>query len=88
VPEARPAAGEGAAATTPETTGSIDLGGRFTNVDGDAARYERFRDLRSGSWSRLTFDKKNESYLFGAKAQNIGYRDQMFSADYEGGKGC
>lgn len=79
--------GEPAAAGAPATTGSIDLGFRGTTTTGDAARYERYRDLRTGSWSRLTFDKSNESYLFGARAQNIGYRDQMFSTDYKGGKG-
>ena len=87
VADARPPAGEGTAAAAPQTTGSIDIGGRFTHVEGDVARYERFRDLRSGSWSRLTFDKTNESYLFDARAQNIGYRDQMFATDYHGGKG-
>ena len=87
VPESRPPAGEGAQQAVPQTTGSIDLGFRGTNTTGDAARYERYRDLRSGSWSRLTFDKTSDSYLFGARAQNIGYRDQNFSADYRGGKG-
>ena len=86
LPDARPPAGEGAQQAVPATTGSIDLGFRGTTTTGDAARYERYRDLRSGSWSRLTFDKGNQSYLFGARAQNIGYRDQMFSADYRGGR--
>ena len=33
-------------ATTP-SNGTIDIGGRFTDVDGDEARYERYRDLRT-----------------------------------------
>src|SRR5678815_2845299 len=88
LPEPRPPAGEptpGAAA--PVTFGSIDLGFRGTTTSGDAAEYERYRDLRSGSWSRLAFDKSTDMYLFGARAQNIGYRDQRFGADYRGGKG-
>ena len=86
VPAPRPPAPEKGAAAT-ETFGSIDLGFRGTSTSGDAARYERYRDLRSGSWSRLLFDKSSDRYLFGASAQNIGYRDQSFLAEYRGGRG-
>src|SRR5678815_5304487 len=64
LPEPRPPAGEptpGAAA--PVTFGSIDLGFRGTTTSGDAAEYERYRDLRSGSWSRLTFDTVSYTHL-------------------------
>src|SRR5262245_42507291 len=87
VPEPRPPAGEPAPTAAPVTFGSIDLGFRGTSTSGDAAEYERYRDLRTGSWSRLVFDKNTDRYLFGAEAQNIGYRDQRFDADYRGGKG-
>jgi len=87
LPEPRPPAGEPTPAAAPVTFGSIDLGFRGTTTSGDAAEYERYRDLRTGSWSRLGFDKSTEMYLFGARAQNIGYRDQRFGADYRGGKG-
>jgi MtrB/PioB family decaheme-associated outer membrane protein len=87
LPEPRPPAGEPAPTAAPATFGTIDLGFRGTTTSGDAAEYERYRDLRSGSWSRLTFDKTTDMYLFGARAQNIGYRDQRFGADYRGGKG-
>ena len=87
LPVAQSPGGEVTAAGPLATAGSIDLGFRGTTTTGDVARYERYRDLRSGSWSRLTFDKTSDSYLFGAKAQNIGYRDQNFLASYEGGKG-
>ena len=87
LPELRPPAGEPTPTAAPVTFGSIDLGFRGTTTSGDAAEYERYRDLRSGSWSRLTFDKSTDTYLFGARAQNIGYRDQRFGADYRGGKG-
>jgi MtrB/PioB family decaheme-associated outer membrane protein len=86
IPEPLPPPAEGTTAATP-TTGSIDIGFRGTTTKGDAARYERYRDLRSGSWSRLSFDKATDSYLFGAHAQNIGYRDQRYVADYTGGRG-
>ena len=87
VPEPRPPAGEPAPTAAPATFGTIDLGFRGTTTTGDAAEYERYRDLRTGSWSRLTFDKTTDTYLFGAAAQNIGYRDQRFGANYMGGKG-
>src|SRR5262245_60586482 len=87
VPEPRPPAAEAPPAGAPVTFGSIDLGFRGTTTSGDAAEYERYRDLRTGSWSRLTFDKSTDRYLFGAEAQNIGYRDQRFDANYRGGKG-
>jgi MtrB/PioB family decaheme-associated outer membrane protein len=87
VPEPRPPAGEGAQAAAPVTFGSIDLGFRGTTTSGNTAAYERYRDLRTGSWSRILFDKSTDRYLFGARAQNIGYRDQRFSSDYMGGKG-
>src|SRR5215470_10497825 len=87
LPEPRPPTGEPAPTAAPVTFGSIDLGFRGTTTSGDAAEYERYRDLRTGSWSRLLFDKGNDMYLFSAAAQNIGYRDQRFETDYRGGKG-
>src|ERR1051325_1737621 len=82
LPQPRPPAGEPTPAAAPVTFGSIDLGFRVTTTSWDPAHYERYRDLRSGSWSRLVFDKSTDAYLFGARAQNIGYRDQRFGADY------
>ena len=35
-------------------TGSIDFGARITSASGDAARYERYRDLRDGASSPST----------------------------------
>ena len=87
LPEPQPPAPEAAQPAAPVTFGSIDLGFRGTTTSGNAAAYERYRDLRTGSWSRLLFDKNTDRYLFGTEAQNIGYRDQRFSSDYMGGKG-
>ena len=85
IPAPRPPAPEKGAAET-ATVGSIDLGFRGTTTSGDAARYERYRDLQSGAWSRLLFEKSSDQYLFGASAQNIGYRDQDFAANYRRGR--
>jgi MtrB/PioB family decaheme-associated outer membrane protein len=62
---------------------SIDFGGRFTSVDGDKARLERYRDLRTGAVvPRFRFTTERESWLFAARAENVGYRDQHYAADF------
>jgi hypothetical protein len=68
--------------TTPPSNGSVDIGGRFTSVSGDEARYERYRDLRSGVNANVVFNKETENWLFSVKATNIGYRDQRYTMDY------
>ena len=47
---------------------------------------ERYRDLSDGSFSRILFAKKTDMYIFDARAENIGYRDQRYRAGYGGGK--
>ena len=69
------------AAATP-WTGSIDFGARASSVDGDKARFERFRDLRNGGVSRITFGKGTSEGAFNVKMDNIGYHDQRYEADY------
>jgi MtrB/PioB family decaheme-associated outer membrane protein len=66
--------------------GSIDFGARLTSTSGDEARYERYRDLRSGVYSHITFEKSSESYRFDAYAENIGYHDQRYVANYRNSK--
>jgi MtrB/PioB family decaheme-associated outer membrane protein len=61
-------------------TGSIDFGLRGTDVTGDAARYERYRDLGSGLFveqARLTRDKEN--WILGFAAEHAGRRDQRYT---------
>jgi MtrB/PioB family decaheme-associated outer membrane protein len=65
------------------TTGSVDFGGRFTSVDGDEARYERYRDLRDGVTSNIELGKNTSKYFANVDASNIGYRDQRYRADYD-----
>lgn len=67
--------------TTP-SSGSVDIGGRFTSTSGDAARYERYRDLRSGANVNLLFNKETETYTFDVVATNIGYRDNRYSVNF------
>lgn len=65
--------------------GSVELGFRGTDTTGDAARFERYRDLQDGAFSRILFRKHTTSYIFDGRAENIGYRDQRYRADYRGG---
>jgi len=63
---------------------SIDFGGRFASVDGDEARFERYRDLRDGTVvPRFRFTTQRDAWLFSARAENVGYRDQHYGADFE-----
>jgi MtrB/PioB family decaheme-associated outer membrane protein len=66
--------------------GQIDFGYRGFSTEGDAARAERYRDLRDGAHTLITLGKKNERYLFDAGASNPGYHDQRYFANYTGGK--
>jgi hypothetical protein len=69
----------------PETTssGSLDVGGRFTSTDGDEARYERYRDLRDGVNANFLYDKQTPNWTFDAFAKNIGYRDGHYELNFE-----
>ena len=82
----------GAAAQDPPTkpvpppevpaVGLFDIGFRGTSVDGDEARHERYRDLRSGASTFFEMQKNTEQYRFGASFTNAGYRDQRYQAEY------
>src|SRR5690348_6393247 len=64
--------------------GSVDFGGRATSIDGDEARAQRYRDLRSGVYANnAVFGKRTQDYAFEAQAWNIGYRDQRYMVDFE-----
>jgi MtrB/PioB family decaheme-associated outer membrane protein len=68
------------------SVGAIDFGFRGSHIDGDEARFERYRDLRSGGSTLFGMDKNTDKYRFGANASNVGYRDQRYSIDYTNGK--
>jgi MtrB/PioB family decaheme-associated outer membrane protein len=64
--------------------GQVDFGFRADSVDGDVARYNRFRDLREGAFlDRFRFNRVEQTWLFEAEANNVGYRDQRYLADYQ-----
>jgi MtrB/PioB family decaheme-associated outer membrane protein len=72
-------------ATTP-ATGMIDIGLRAGSTSGDEARFERYRDLKDGAYSRIVFGKETDDYVFAAAAANVGYRDQQYSASFTNAK--
>jgi hypothetical protein len=69
----------------PETAngGTIDFGVRGTHTTGDAARYERYRDLGDGLFvQRLEGNRETGGgWLLSFTGDNIGRRDQRFVGD-------
>jgi len=64
----------------------FEFGGRFTDVNGDPARFQRYQDLRDGATLtdfRFAREGSQGNWLFHATADNVGYRDQRYSAQYE-----
>jgi MtrB/PioB family decaheme-associated outer membrane protein len=64
------------------TTGLFDVGFRGNGTDGDEARHERYRDLRDGAATFFSMGKSTDQYRFNANFSNIGYRDQLYAAEY------
>lgn len=67
------------------TLGLLDLGYRGGSVDGDEARFERYRDLSPGATSWFELNRQHEKYRFNVSAFNVGYRDQRYDAYFTNG---
>lgn len=64
--------------------GTIEFGGRVTDASGDPARFQRYRDVRDGATLQLfRFENENSHWAFNAQADNVGYRDQRYSAAFD-----
>jgi MtrB/PioB family decaheme-associated outer membrane protein len=64
--------------------GTLEFGGRITSVSGDEARFQRYRDLRDGATLQVfRFDNRRSDWAFTAAADNVGYRDQRYSATFD-----
>ena len=64
----------------------FQLAGRWTSVAGDPARFQRYGDFRDGllfTDGRITREDPGGAWSFRASADNIGWRDQRYVADYE-----
>ncbi len=76
--QAAPAAAPGVEATTSlfdEAPKQLLLGGRFSHMSGDPARYQRYQDLRSGplfTGARYAREDPGGLWLFRAAADNVG----------------
>jgi MtrB/PioB family decaheme-associated outer membrane protein len=61
--------------------GTFDIGFRASDVDGDAARFQRYQDLREqGASFNFSIDRELSSWMVKASGRNVGYRDQRFLA--------
>ena len=64
----------------------FQIGGRFTSVDGDPARFQRYQDLRDGllfTDVRYAWAEPSGSWQARVAADNVGWRDQRYSGSYE-----
>ena len=62
-------------------TGRFDFGVRGTSADGDAARYERYRDLGDGLFlDGIRVQGSRGSWLMDLQAEHVGRRDQRYTA--------
>jgi MtrB/PioB family decaheme-associated outer membrane protein len=74
----------GRSAISGKPYGSVDFGGRFNSVEGDAARYQRYRDLRPGLYANnAVFGRRTDDWVVEGQAWNIGYRDQKYQVDLQ-----
>ena len=67
------------------TDRELFIGGRASSIDGDPARFQRYQDVRDGllvSGFRWSFAPADAANTFKARANNIGWRDQEYFADY------
>lgn len=63
---------------------SIDFGVRLTDVDGDEARFNRYRDLRTGlSLNAFRWTSETDTRFWRVVADNVGYRDQRYAGNLE-----
>jgi MtrB/PioB family decaheme-associated outer membrane protein len=69
--------------TEEPSVGSVDFGGQFTTTDGDEARYERYRDLRSsGLVDAFKYNRTKDAWQFNMTADHVGHRDQRYAAQF------
>jgi MtrB/PioB family decaheme-associated outer membrane protein len=77
------AAAQGASQDTTPKIGSFDFGARVSTVDGDRARFQRFRDLRGGGFlENFRYRRDTATWLFEAKLDHVGYRDQRYEVSF------
>jgi MtrB/PioB family decaheme-associated outer membrane protein len=87
VAQAAPAGGGDVSRSLFEPTWrQFQFGGRLSSVAGDPARFQRYQDIRDGilfTDARYAREDPAGAWLFRASADNVGWRDQRYVADYE-----
>lgn len=79
---ARAAPALGQQSTPP--SGTLDLGLRFTDISGDEARLQRFRDLGDGGFiERFRFDREGDRWFLDLSADHAGRLDQRYAAGFQ-----
>jgi len=69
-----------------QTWHQFQFGGRATSIDGDPARFQRYQDVRDGvlfTDAKYATEAPEGDWSFRATADNLGWRDQRYFADYE-----
>lgn len=65
--------------TVPAGTNIIDVGARGSSINGDSARYERYRDLADGVFlEAIRWDGQKNDWLFSLKGDHTLYKDQKY----------
>ena len=66
------------------STGAVDVGAQITSVSGDEARYQHYRDLRTGVLvDGFHLSKAKNDWTFKATAAHVGYRDQKYTGEVD-----
>jgi len=65
------------------TAGQVDFGLRGTDLSGDRARFERYRDLGNGGvLDQFQFNAESDSRVFAAGGNRVGRKDQRFWGEF------
>jgi MtrB/PioB family decaheme-associated outer membrane protein len=85
-PAQAPEAAETARSLFEQTWQQFEIGGRFSSIDGDPARFQRYADIRDGvlfTNARYARAHPEGTWTYRVGADNVGWRDQRFFGDYE-----
>jgi MtrB/PioB family decaheme-associated outer membrane protein len=78
-PPAQPQPPATEAAAVPDWKAYVDFGGRGTHVNGDGARYERYRDLSDGLFLETArLQREARGWIFEFDGDHVGRRDQRY----------
>jgi MtrB/PioB family decaheme-associated outer membrane protein len=78
-PSAQPSGAQEVVTTSTPWTGSLNFGVRGTSMEGDGARYERYRDLGDGLFlDDLVINREKNGWLLDFLADHVGRRDQRY----------